>query len=206
LKFVISSQLDFLAGNRALSTDQIVKKARPAVVNIEASVWNGPFRSLHQGTGFNLSPQGKIITNRHVVEGSGKIKVSFGDGRIFYADSFTPVKGADLAIINLHSYNLPAIAIEKKTTAQSGDQVTIVGNPLGLEKISARGQVGQYHLTSGNEIQVFDISVPANHGNSGSPVLNSRARVVGVVFAISTMEVNGQTETRALAIPIRALP
>lgn len=42
------------------------------------------------------------------------------------------------------------------------------------------GKVGQYYLTSSNKIQVFDINVPANPGNSGSPVLIDRAQAVGI--------------------------
>ena len=203
LKFILSNQLDFLAGNQNLTTDEIVKRAKPAVVSIEATVWDGPFRSVQQGTGFSISPQGKIITNHHVVSGSKQIKISFGDGRVFYSDSFTAIKGVDLATIELHSYNLPAIPIDKKAP-QSGEQVTIIGNPLGLEKIAQRGEVGQYHLNSDNQTSIFDINVPANPGNSGSPVLNDRGRVIGVVFASSQMENNGHTEIHALAIPIQA--
>jgi serine protease Do len=203
LKLILSNQLDFLAGNQILTTDQIVKKAKPAVVSIEATVWDGPFLSVHQGTGFNVSPQGKIITNHHVVEGSKKIKISFSDGRVYYADSFNAIKGVDLAIIELHSDNLPAIPVDKKADPRSGEQVTIIGDPLGLEKIAQRGKVGQYHLTSENQIPVFDINVPANPGNSGSPVLDDHGRVIGVVFASSQMK--SSTEVHALAIPIQAV-
>ncbi|MGI5921831.1 MAG: S1C family serine protease [Syntrophomonadaceae bacterium] len=205
LKFILSYQLGFLAGNQILSTDEIVKRAKPAVVSIEATVWNGPFMSAHQGTGFNISPQGKIITNHHVVSGSKQIKISFGDGRVFYSDRFTAIKGVDLATIELHSYNLPAIPVDKKADIRGGEQVTIIGNPLGLDKIAQRGRVGQHHRTSENRIPVFDINVPANPGNSGSPVLNERGRVIGVVFASSQIKTNAHNETHALAIPIQAL-
>jgi serine protease Do len=206
LQIIIASRFDFMADNQRLRSDQIVTTAKPAVVSIEASIWDGLSRSVRQGTGFNISPQGKIITNRHVVEGSNKIKVSFGDGRFFYVKSFIVVPGIDLVTIDLHSQNLPVIGVDKQDLPASGQQVTIIGNPLGLQKIAQRGKVGQYHLTKDNQVEVFDINVPANPGNSGSPVLNDYAQAVGIVFASSQMKIGAHTEVRALAIPINALP
>lgn len=206
LQILIASRFDFMADNKRLSSDQIVTSAKPAVVFIEASIINGFSTSVHQGTGFNISSTGKIITNRHIITGSKNIKISFGDGRVFYVSHGTTIKGVDLAIIELHSSNLPFIQADKQEVPSKGQQVTIIGNPLGLQKIAERGQVGQYHLTNDNDVAVFDISVPANPGNSGSPVLNDHAQAVGIVFASGEIKTGERTENRALAIPITALP
>lgn len=204
--YLLSDRLDFLSEQQQLSEDEIVRQARPAIVSIESRVWDGPFVSIHRGTGFNISPQGRVLTNRHVVEGAGKIKISFDDGRVFYPEKFMSINELDIAYIDLNSQDLPVIAVDIENKPEKGDMVTIIGNPLGMNKVSQRGQVGDYHWTQENQVPVFDIDVPANPGNSGSPVLNGEARAVGVVFASGQITTEGKEEARALAIPLQALP
>ena len=204
-RLLFSDQLELLSDTQYLNEDEIVQKARPAVVSIESKIWEGPLISTRQGTGFNISPQGKIVTNKHVLDGAGKIKVSFEDGRVFYPEDFVIFENVDVAYIKLNSSDLPFIEVDEERKPKKGDLVTIIGNPLGLRQVSQRGHVGDYHWTSGNKVPVFDIDVPANPGNSGSPVLNGQAQAVGIVFASGKVETQGQMEDRALAIPLREM-
>ncbi|PKM76853.1 MAG: serine protease [Firmicutes bacterium HGW-Firmicutes-15] len=204
--YLFSNKLNFLDQNKSLMEDAIVQKCKPAVVNIEVTDINEPLNTVvRHGTGFNISPTGIIVTNQHVVYHAGTITITFGDGRRYYSREYDDIPGVDVAIIRLAANNLPTISLDFKDQVQTGDTVTIIGNPLGFDKISQRGKVGEYHKIADSQSLVFDVKLPVNPGNSGSPVINDKAQVIGIVFASTTVDVNGKSEPRALAFPIQVL-
>lgn len=204
--YLFSNKLSFLDQNKSLTEDAIVQKCQPAVVNIEVTDINGPLNTVvRHGTGFNISKAGTIVTNQHVVANADTITITFGDGKKYYSNKYEEIPDADVAVIRLAADNLPAIPPNFKSQAQTGDIVTIIGNPLGFERISQRGAVGQYHKIANSNSLVFDIKLPVNPGSSGSPVINDQGQVIGIVFASTTIDVDGQSEPRALAFPVQVL-
>ncbi|MDD4803332.1 MAG: serine protease [Syntrophomonas sp.] len=205
--YLFSDRLSFLDQNKSFLEDAIVQKSKPAVVNIEVTNVHGPLNTaVRRGTGFNISSTGTIVTNHHVVANADTITITFGDGSKYYSNKYEEIPGVDVAVIKLTANNLPTITPDFKPYAQPGDTVTIIGNPLGFEKISQRGEIGEYHKIGDNQSLVFDIKLPVNPGSSGSPVINEQGQVIGIVFASTTIDVNGKSEPRALAFPIQVLP
>ncbi len=201
IPFSISSRYNFFEENQQLKTDQLVNQSIPAVVYISIEGASGS----SQGTGFNIRPEGRIITNRHVVESGGAIHVAFSDGRTFLAESYTPVEGADMAYLDLHASGLPYIEIDQTRMPVPDETVTIIGNPLGFRLMSQRGTVRNYYRLTTMDFDVFDIDIAANPGNSGSPVIDDQGRAVGIVFAITSIETANGRESRTLAIPLAAV-
>jgi Trypsin-like serine proteases, typically periplasmic, contain C-terminal PDZ domain len=205
--YLLSDQLKFIDQNIVLRNDEIVQKCKPAVVSIEAVVKDETSTArVYRGTGFNISPTGKIITNQHIVVNAGSITVRFTDGREYYSKKYKSIPNMDIVVIDLQANDLPTLALNLIDSVQEGDPVTIIGNPLGYKYIAQRGQAGQFHKTGENRSGVFDINITINPGNSGSPVINSQMQVIGVVFASTNLTINGKSESRALAIPVQLIP
>lgn len=153
------------------------------------------------GTGFNVQPDGVIITNHHVIEGALNITVRFPNGSVYKADQWRSKPESDLAIIYLKAEGLPVIELNYKMPA-TGDKIKVLGNPRALKNILVEGKVGPYLRISGVEGKVFSLDAPIFPGNSGSPVLDINGKAVGVVFGTMSKVVNGEEKTAGLALCI----
>lgn len=203
LPSILASNLDFLKQDKALSEDDLVRRCKPAVVNIQTTKI-GAAATHTQGTGVNLKPQGMIITNRHVVEGASVVEVSFSNGSRLSSQDIEFIDGYDLAVIQLQGQNLPFLPMITDQIAEIGQSVTIIGNPQGFQRVSCRGEVKEYYKTSTGRL-VFTIAVPVAPGSSGSPVLDEKGRLIGIVYAAGKVAVDGEEQDRAIAIPAAAL-
>ncbi len=204
---LFSEQLKFIDQNILLRNDELVQKCKPAVVSIEVVAKDGSAAAgVYQGTGFNISPTGKIITNRHLVVNADKITVRFADGKEYYPEQSQLIPNLDLAVIELAANDLPTVALNLNDQVKAGDPLTVIGNPLGYKYIAQRGQAGGFHKIGEDRSVVFDLNITINPGNSGSPVINKQMQVVGVIFASSNLNINGKSESRALAIPVQSIP
>lgn len=197
----LSNRYQFLEENRVLQSDQLVEATVPALAYVMVETPSG----THQGTGFNISPRGRILTNLHVVNGGGLIHVEFSGGQKYTVQTYTAVLGADIAWLDLNSQDLPYIGVEQNSLPSIGQKVTIIGNPLGFRFMAQRGLVQNYYQVSTIDYTVFDIDIAANPGNSGSPVMNNQGRACGIVFAITSVDTGSGLESRTLAIPLAGL-
>lgn len=202
-------RLKFPGLNQKLLADEIVQQSEPAVVSIQVTKEGGS----SSGTGFNIAKNGKIITNYHVVENASLISVQFADGRTFHltGSDYETVEGLDLALLRLPSQEeLPYLKLttSNRQSVQSGQEVTIIGNPQGYERVPQRGPVASNTWYSTNSSEDYLIDIPVNPGNSGSPVLDARGRVIAVVYATTEMTTQVKDDVRpmALAIPVQYIP
>ena len=144
------------------------------------------------GTGFFVT-QDVVATNYHVVREAKQISLSVG-GTAVQADLLLKDAQNDLALLRINSANVPTtmgalkgvkcLAIGNSDGARSGDSVFTIGFPLaGLLAATPSVAQGLISNSSGldNDPRMFQISIPIQVGNSGSPLLDSNGRVIGVV-------------------------
>ena len=176
------SQADFSA---------VIQRISKSVVVIKGN--NG------QGSGFIVSPDGKIATNLHVIRGMDQGAVQLSDGEIF--DTFTVIgvdPRRDLAIIKIAGFNLPAVDLGDSDAIKIGEPVAVVGSPRGLSGTITTGVLSAIRPIDGTKLLQTDAAV--NPGNSGGPLIKLDGTVVGIVVA---KVVNA--ENLNFAIPINFL-
>ena len=177
---------------------QITKKISPGVVLIKGTGSSGEIL----GTGFIISSDGKIATNLHVVESLKNGGVQLASGEKF--DSFSVLAfdaRKDIAIIKIPGFDLPTVALGNSNNVQVGEPVLAVGSPLGLQGTVTTGVVSSMRDDpTGGGFKVLQTDASVNPGNSGGPLVNRQAEVIGIV----TFKIRGG-ENLNFAIPINYL-
>jgi S1-C subfamily serine protease len=186
------------AASQLFDSAQITKKISPGVVLIKGTTSSGEIL----GTGFIISSDGKIATNLHVVENLKNGGVQLASGEKF--DSFSVLAfdaRKDIAIIKIPGFDLPTAVLGNSNNVQVGEPVLAVGSPLGLQGTVTTGVISSMRDDpAGGGFKVLQTDASVNPGNSGGPLVNSQAEVIGIV----TFKIRGG-ENLNFAIPINYL-
>jgi TPR repeat protein len=148
------------------------------------------------GTGFYISSTGNILTNNHVVEGCGEIRVPAENnivGKLVVAD-----QANDLALVKLEVTGKYGVQFLSADDLKQGEEIFVFGFPLDGYLPSA-GNITPGIISAlagpGNNSSLVQITAPVQPGNSGGPLLNKKGNVVGVVVgkanAIKIAQVTG---------------
>lgn len=183
----------------------IAARALPSVVTLHVS---GTAES-GTGTGFVLDDLGHILTNNHVVEPAGAdggISVTFHSGDTAKATVVGRDSGYDLAVVKVNGVRgLKPMPLGNSDNVQVGDPVVAIGAPFDLEGTVTSGIISakERPITAGGDsadgsdvsyVDALQTDAPINPGNSGGPLLDSRARVVGINSAIRSADSGTGTE------------
>lgn len=178
----------------------LVEKSDLSVVKIEviekknAGVGNPSTYTSAEGLGSGvIVGDGRIyvLTAAHVVENAAKIRVEFADESKMTATLKRIDKSADVAIIQLERpvIKFPSAILGDSEKVRVGDDIFIIGSPLGLKHSVSRGIISGKHTESnetddGRAMEFFQTDAAINKGNSGGPMFNMEGEVVGIVSSI----------------------
>ncbi|MGW7497739.1 trypsin-like peptidase domain-containing protein [Streptomyces luteogriseus] len=197
------------AGKEASARDAdsvagIAGRALPSVVTLHVS-GSG---EQGTGTGFVLDTRGHILTNNHVVQpagSGGEITVTFDGGQTAQAEVVGRDSGYDLAVVKVKGVGgLTPLPLGNSDNVQVGDPVVAIGAPFDLAGTVTSGIISakQRPITAGGEkgdgsdvsyVDALQTDAPINPGNSGGPLLDARARVIGINSAIRSAD-SGSTQ------------
>ena len=217
-------------GSTKIKTDKIVieesssvidtaKKVSPAVVSISTKKNAMDFfgQIITQeggGTGFIITSDGLIVTNKHVVSDENATYTVFtSDGKDYPAQVLARDPFQDIAVIKITANGLITLELGDSDQLQIGQMVMAVGNALGQFQntvttgvISAKEreiEAGDALGGSSEKLEgLLQTDAAINQGNSGGPLVNLKGQVIGINTAVAA---KGQAEGIGFAIPINSI-
>jgi len=132
-----------------------------------------------QGSGFLVSSEGYVLTDRHVVGDAKYVKVRWSDGISTLGEVVRSDKTRDVALVKTDPRGRQPLVI-RRDPAQPGETVFAIGAPLDekFQNTVTRGIVSANRTFDGLRFIQSDVSV--NPGSSGGPLLDEKGQVLGL--------------------------
>lgn len=192
------------------ATTQIGKIAAavaPSVVTLTAITTGQMGEGESVGTGVIINSNGELLTNAHVVEGTKTVQVRL-------MNETEPVKGTvlasdpqnDLALVKINATGLTAAVFADPKNVRLGDPVVAIGYALNLDGgpsvtsgiVSAIGRT--ITTESGALDSLIQTDAAISSGNSGGPLVNDKAQVIGINTAVARGDVGTAANNIGFAI------
>lgn len=174
---------------------QLFRVAKDSVVVVgglykcnQCSHWHADTAS-----GFVISPDGAVVTNYHVVDGSRQraLVVMTADSHVYPVQRVLAASRADdLAILKVDAEGLQPLSLaDSSNAAPVGSAVSIISHPDGRFYCYTAGVVSRYMKTelAGPAVDAVAVTADYARGSSGAPVLNSQGQVVAVVSSTESI-------------------
>ncbi len=165
-------------------------------------------RDIGGGSGFIVSADGLILTNKHVVsDEQAAYTVILSNGKKHEAKVLATDKLQDLAVLKIEAANLPVVILGNSDSVRLGQTVIAIGNALSefrntvsMGVISGLGRnitAGGGGIASEQLEGLIQTDAAINPGNSGGPLVNLKGEVIGINTAIVS-----QAQNIGFALPI----
>lgn len=207
----------------------VVEKSSPSVVTVSGTSpsqpvmqfnpFNGGFmrgqtgsQTQDIGSGFIVSSDGLIVTNKHVVSDTSiTYKVVTSDNKEYTVQKISRDPSNDIAILKINATGLTPISLGDSSNLKAGQSVIAIGTALGQFRhtvttgvISGLGrgiQAGDSYQGYVEQLDnIIQTDAAINPGNSGGPLINSSGQVIGINVAVAQ-----DAQNIGFAIPINVV-
>jgi serine protease Do len=199
----------------------IVKKSREDLLNSDSAYYYSPFFisneftdeevselvEVSSGTGFFVTEDGYLLTNRHVVDSeNASFFVMTSDDQELSAELIGVDPFKDIAVLKVEGEGFSTVTLADSDNIRIGQTVIAIGNTLSeFRNTVTKGVVSGINrrVIAGSSIhsevieKAIQTDAAINPGNSGGPLINLLGEVIGINTAVSY-----QGESIAFAIPI----
>jgi regulator of sirC expression with transglutaminase-like and TPR domain len=179
------------------SVEALAQSTRQSVVVISHFGRDGKEDGI--GAGFIVSSNGLVATSLHVIGEARPITLQLADGQRYEAtEVYAWDRKLDLAVVRINAGKTPALPLGDSDALKQGTPVVAMGNPLGLERSIVQGVVSATRDFDG--VEMIQLAIPIEPGNSGGPLLDMQGRVQGLLTLKSAVTAN-----LGFAMPVNAL-
>ena len=157
--------------------ETVIAKVRPTVVQVNVLTPKGE----GLGSGVILDSRGYIVTNNHVIADAQRIQVTLYDGTQLAAQLVGSDPLDDLAVLKVStSEKLTAARLGDSSKLRVGQEVLVIGNPLGITQTVTSGIVSALDRAVSTISDAIQTDVAINPGNSGGALVTLQGELVGI--------------------------
>lgn len=167
-------------------------------------IYNAKKEIISTASGIFISPDGKLVTNYHVISKASFIDAKLSSGAYYRVKDLIGIsKKHDLAILQFEAKEVPFIKIGKVDNIAIGDSVFTIGSPIGLEKSVSEGIISNPQRKVG-DIELIQFTAPISSGNSGGGLFTKNGRIIGITSSsIVSPEKDEIVQNINFAVPVK---
>lgn len=170
-----------------------VKKER--LRDVLGRVWERQREVSGSGSGVIVTREGHVVTNNHVIEDQGRIRITLNNGKTYPALLIGKDRILDIAVLRIDAPDVEfePLAFGDSDLVKTGQLAFAIGNPFGLGETITQGIISAKERSiSDTQRDLFQTDAAINPGNSGGPLVNLFGEIIAINVAIYSPDAQNQ--------------